>query len=120
MSEGAAKLLEDYSAGNVSLSAPTFMIYEVGNVLRKAVVKGYLSVGEAGLRRLLRLRISHVELGVEGLLRTLEYAAEAGLTYYDSAYVIAAERTKTTLLTADDVLYSKAAETAPTMHLKDY
>lgn len=122
LSEKAAKLLEDYATGTVDLYAPALITYEVGNTLWKAMTKGYLGVNESRqrLERFLHLGILCVEFEDEDLLRTLEYAAETALTYYDGVYVIAAKKTKTTLLTADDALYSKAGETIPVTHLKDY
>jgi predicted nucleic acid-binding protein len=41
------------------------------------------------------------------------------VTYYDSVYVKASEKTGATLLTADDAFYEKASKEVPTVHLRD-
>jgi len=122
LSDKAAKVLEDFLAGTVDLMAPGLIVYEVGNVLWKAVRRGFVSGEEAAQKflRFLRLRIAGIELSEGDRVEILKWAVENDATYYDAAYVVSTRVAGAALLTADDELYEKARREVTALHLRDY
>lgn len=122
LSDEARSVLEDLLEGSVRLEAPRLVVYEVGNTLWKAVKRGYATSDEASQKfsYFLSLKIDSVEFSAVDHKEVLEWSLKNDATYYDSAYVRASKKTKASLLTADDLLYSKARKAVPTVHLKDY
>jgi len=122
LSDKAGLVLEGFLEGTFDLSAPKLVVYEVGNTLWKAVKQGLINLDEAVQKfsYFLGLRIGSIELDGEEHKEVLEWGVKNDATYYDSAYVRSSKRIGATLLTADDVLYEKAREEIPTLHLKDY
>jgi predicted nucleic acid-binding protein len=121
-SDEAGRVLEGFREGKFDLKAPRLVVYEVGNVLWKAVKQGLIGVDEAKEKFsvFLGLKIDSIELDDKGREEVLEWAAENEVTYYDSAYVMSSIKTGGTLLTADDALYSSAQKEVSATHLRDY
>ncbi|MCK4702631.1 type II toxin-antitoxin system VapC family toxin [Candidatus Bathyarchaeota archaeon] len=122
LSAEAAAVLRDYIEGRVELAAPSILTYEVGNTLWKAVRNKSveLDAAKAKQRKLFDLNITTVELESGDHQDTLEWAHTHDATYYDAAYIIAAKKLGSTLLTADNKLHRKSSEERSTQHLKDY
>lgn len=122
LSDEARSVLEGFLNGSLDLEAPELVVYEVGNTLWKSAKQGLITVHEASQKfsYFLKLRIDSIKLNEEDHREVLQWSLENKATYYDSAYVKASEKAKATLLTADDVLYSKACRKTPTLHLKDF
>jgi len=118
----AGRVLEGFGEGKFDLKAPGLVVYEVGNVLWKAVKQGLMGLDEAKEKFMvfLGLKIGSVELDEGDHEEVLEWAARNESTYYDGAYVRAAVKTGATLLTADTALYSLARKEVSTIHLRDY
>ncbi len=106
----------------VDLRAPRLVVYEVGNTLWKAVKRGLIYAEEAiqKFSYFLALKIGSINLDEESHKKILKWSAENEAAYYDSAYVISSKIIGATLLTANNVLYEKAQEEVPTLHLRDY
>lgn len=122
LSDKAEQILESFLKGSCDLKAPKLMVYEVGNALWKAVQHGLISPEDAAekLSNLVKLKIDSIELDEKMHKNVLEWSVKNNATYYDGAYVISSKAFGATLLTADDDLYEKASQQAPTLHLKDY
>ncbi len=104
-SEAALKILRDHLNGRVEVHAPTIVLAEAANALRKYVVRSYIS-REHALRALRLLLETGLKLTpVSGLVdEALRVALDAGATVYDAAYVVLARRLNTILYTADERL----------------
>lgn len=101
---GIEQLILDAVAGSVHVRVPALFWYEVGNVLRMAVVRGRLTEDEAAgsLFRFAGLPITtDADLTPAILLRIERFAAEHRLTAYDAAYVELADRHSAQLLSCD-------------------
>jgi predicted nucleic acid-binding protein len=88
----------------VELLAPVLLEYEVGAVLRKAVVAGLLTTSLAGeaLRRIAALNIQCLPSTLELHERALFWADRLGHSKtYDAHYLALAEQRQTALWTAD-------------------
>ncbi len=122
LSSKAEKLLNDFLNGKINLTAPPLITYEVGNALRNATLRGFikLEAAEEKLRLLLNLNIQTVELNTQDHRNILKLSVNKNTTYYDSVYIRSAEKTNSTLLTADDALLRKVGSTTRAVHLKDY
>lgn len=122
LSEKAEMVLEDFLDGKIELISPELLIYEVGNTIWKSVRRGFIGLDEALERfsHFLELRISSVSFRAEDYKYALEWSIRNDATYYDGIYVRCCLKVGGVLLTADDILYKKARETVPTVHLKDY
>lgn len=122
LSDKAELVLESFIEGGCDLMAPKLMVYEVGNILLKAVKHGVVELDEAleKLSHLVKLKIDSIELDEKMHKNVLAWSAKNNTTYYDSAYVISSRASGATLLTADDALYKKASNEVPTLHLRDW
>lgn len=122
LSERAAAVLDDFIGGELALMAPPLLTYEVCNALCKAVSAGFIGRGEGGRRldAFVRMGIDLLAFQLVDWQRALELSATKAITFYDAAYVVAAETAGVPLLTADDALLRAAAPTVKVIHLKDY
>ncbi len=121
LSEKADLLLQKFHEDAIELKAPGVVNYEVGNALWKAVKQQVIDAHEASRKfsQFIKLKLDCVELDEQESLGALTWAMKNDVTYYDSVYVKASEKTGATLLTADDAFYEKASKEVPTMHLRD-
>ena len=112
LSEKAGWLLQKFHEDAIDLKAPGLVNYEVGNALWKAVKEKVIDTNEASRKfsQFIKLKLDCVELDGQESLGALTWAMKNEVTYYDSVYVKASEKTGATLLTADDTLYEKASK----------
>jgi predicted nucleic acid-binding protein len=112
LSEKAGWLLQKFHEDAIDLKAPGLVNYEVGNALWKAVKEKVIDTNEASRKfsQFIKLKLDCVELDGQESLGALTWAMKNEVTYYDSVYVKASEKTGATLLTADDALYEKASK----------
>jgi predicted nucleic acid-binding protein len=122
LSDKAELVLDGFLKGELDLKAPGLLVYEVGNTLWKSVKGDFISLEEAleMFSHFLELKIDSIRLSEGEQEEALEWGVKNNATYYDSVYVRSCEKVGGTLLTADNVLYEKARQTVPTVHLKDY
>lgn len=121
LSDKAGSLLQRFHDDAVELKAPGLVRYEVGNTLWKAVRQRKMGSRQASEKfsQFIRLKLDCVELDEQECVDALTWAVQNDMTYYDSVYVKASEKTGATLLTADDLLCEKASKIVPTLHLRD-
>jgi len=122
LSDKAGLVLEGFLEGKFDLKAPKLVVYEVGNVLWKAVKQGLINLDEAKEKFsvFLGLKIDSIDLDENEHEEVLDWGARNEVTYYDSAYVRASIKTGATLLTADNALYRMARKEVLAIHLRDY
>jgi len=111
-SDKAMEVIDAHVRGNLSLSAPSLIVYEIGNVFWKhpqiSSEKACAFIG-----RFLDLQISLVHIWSDvGLLRSVCTLAKArNVTFYDASYLSLAERDETKLLTADEDIRNRMPDT---------
>ena len=122
LSDKAGLVLEGFIEGKFELKAPKLVVYEVGNVLWKAVKQGLINLDDAKEKFsfFLGLKIDSIDLDENEHEEVLEWGARNEVTYYDSAYVRASIKTGATLITADNALYMRARKEVLAIHLRDY
>jgi len=121
-------LLFDYGekilgiTGEISLYLMDLTIYEVGNSLWKLVfllkvisLKDAIEIIEALEDLVKKHFIKVVYFNELNLPRIIKLAIAEGLTFYDSSYIIAAEKLGSTLVTEDKELREKAKKYVETM-----
>ena len=110
-SEKATEVIDAHTKGYLSLSAPSLIIYELGNVFWKhpqiSYEKTYMYI-----KRFLDLQIKLVDIwsDAEPLKNVCRTSEIRNVTFYDASYVGLAEENETKLITADAVLRDKAAD----------
>ena len=121
LSEKADLLLQKFHEDAIELKAPALVNFEVGNALWNAVKQKVIDANEASRKfsQFIKLKLDCVELDEQESLGALTWAMKNDVTYYDSVYVKASEKTGATLLTADDAFCEKSSKEVPTMHLRD-
>lgn len=94
LSDMAALVLEDFLQGIINLRAPKLIIYEVGNVLWKAVRGKMLKIHKAMVKfyYFLELRLDTIMLEGKELEEALSWAVRKRLTYYDALYVVSSKK----------------------------
>ncbi|QOJ79033.1 type II toxin-antitoxin system VapC family toxin [Infirmifilum lucidum] len=105
-SKHARMLRDDHLYGRVTVHAPSTLMVEVANALRKYVARSVLTREQAlrGLRVLYEAGIELEEVGSELLLEALGYSIDNNVTVYDALYVALARKLGTTAYTADEKL----------------
>ena len=121
LSEKADWLLQKFHDDALELKAPGLVNYEVGNALWKAVKQKVIDAHEASRKfsQFIKLKLDCVELDESESLEALTWAMKNNVTYYDSVYVKASEKTGAILLTADDAFYERTSKQIQTIHLRD-
>ncbi|MEM2889710.1 MAG: type II toxin-antitoxin system VapC family toxin [Candidatus Bathyarchaeia archaeon] len=122
LSDKAEMVLEGFLEGKFDLRAPELIVYEVGNVMWKAVEDGLINPDEAmhEFSVFLGLKINSIKLDEKDIMQVLDWSAKNNITYYDGVYVVSSNKVGATLLTADNVLFDKARKEVSTIHLKDF
>ena len=103
-SEPATQCITSWKQDRVELLAPSLLEYEVGAVLRKAVVAGLLSTALAAeaMRRVLALNVRCLPPTLELHKRALHWADQLGHSKtYDAHYLALAEQQQAAFWTAD-------------------
>jgi predicted nucleic acid-binding protein len=103
----ATALRDAFRSGGVALLVPPLTAYEVLNVAGRKWRWPPAALGRLA-DELQRLGLEPVEPPLPDVARW----TGAGLSAYDAAYVAVAERTGTTLVTADDEIVARAPERA--------
>jgi predicted nucleic acid-binding protein len=120
--EAAVKIKEDFVYGLLELIAPNFIVEEVANALWRAIKLERISEKDAkeALEALGDMGIKLHETSWVQASQELNVACKLNLTVYDASYLILAEKTKTSLITADEKLCEKAKQHFRITHIKDY
>lgn len=120
--ESAVRLKDDFVSGLVELCAPGFIVVEVANALWRAIKLERISEKDANqaLEALNDMRIELHETNWAQASQELSIACKLDLAVYDASYLLLADRTKTSLITADKKLYEKAKQDFRITHVKDY
>ncbi len=106
----------------MELCAPTLIVHEVANALGRATKIGGISENDAkeALEALEDMKIELFEPSWTKACQELSIACKLDLTVYDATYLFLAEKTRASLITADDKLYEKAKAHFKIIHIKDY
>ena len=120
--ENAQKLLGNFMRGEVELTAPTIISYEVGNALRTAIARNIIEADEAqdAFRRFLGLRLGGKDVADDELLRALEWSSKKGVSLNDGVYIWFSIKLGYPLITADGKQLEAAEGETEAIHLRDY
>ena len=105
----ALRIREDFIQKRISISLPTFVVYETNNLLRSAVIRRRIDVGRAKRAYEGFLELSFVFYSSEELLLdTLKKALVLDISSYDASCVVLSEHLQIPFYTADKKLVEKA------------
>ena len=108
-SDKALEIINAHVDGRLSLSAPSLIVYELGNIFwrhpRITSEKAYEFI-----EKFLDLQIGLVDVwsDAELLKNACAISRSRNLTFYDSSYLAMVERDKVKLVTTDEYLHNKA------------
>jgi predicted nucleic acid-binding protein len=107
----AGLLLHAFGVGNIALTAPSFIRYEVAQSLRSAVLRKRISPAEAEgeLVSFLSLGIHNDRDGDRLVSSAQRISIDTGVSVYDAMYLAHAEAIGFDLVTADDGLIRRVA-----------
>ena len=119
-SDKAAEIMEAYIHGYLSISAPTLILYELGNIFWKhpqiTAEKAYEFI-----KRFLDLKLELVDVcsDEELLEKICSISKRKDITFYDASYIAIAQRDGTRLITADEEICNRMPEiTTPLKEFK--
>lgn len=118
LSEKAVEFKESFVKGELELAAPIHIVYEVGNSIWKNPQLADRDACDA-ITSLTRLGLEFLEPTMKRSARAMEIARTKSTTFYDAAYLQAAEELNRALLTADQAQVAAARGIAKAIHLKD-
>jgi predicted nucleic acid-binding protein len=120
--QNADKLKHHFLAGQIHLSAPSFIAQETANALWIAVKKRRIQQTDAeeALKFLQNTQLSLYELNWTEVSQSLAIACKRDIAIYDAAYLFLAEKIGAEVITADNKLLEKAKEHYRVTHIKDY
>lgn len=107
-SKMALKIQDDFTTGGISITLPYLVFYEIGNLLKSAVIRSRLDEKKA-----LKIYRDFLELDFEIymtnelLQNSLEIAMRYDISVYDASYVAIADYLQIPLITADQKLLQK-------------
>jgi predicted nucleic acid-binding protein len=104
--------------GEVEFAAPAHITYEVGNSIWKNPQFTDRDARDA-IISFARLELELLEPTTKRNERIMEIARARRTSFYDAAYLQAAEELKTTLLTADQAQIASAKGIVKTLHIKE-
>lgn len=99
----AAGLLHDWLRGAVRIGAPSLWIYEVANILGRALPDEAVQK----MKLLLDLQMNVVECSQHMTQQCFTWMKEHQVSFYDAAYLAAAYATDAVLLTSDEKFREK-------------
>lgn len=104
----ALALRERYLDGQIELSVPTLLGYELANVLR---YKEHLATDqvEEAVQSLFDLGLEWVPISASTMRRAVVIARESGATVYDATFAAVAESLHAVFVTADERLVRRLA-----------
>lgn len=108
--QAALALLEKWTLGSIRIFVPDIFFYEIGNTLSVAVRRQRLPEAAAlrSLDILRRLQLETVDIRPE-MGSTLAFSRRFGLSFYDAAYLAAAESRAAPLITCNKKLLGAVA-----------
>jgi len=120
--ENAVRVKEDFTSGTVELCAPYFVVEETANALWRAIKLERISEEDAeeALEALNDMRIELHGVTWAQASQELDIACKLDLTVYDASYLLLANKTKSSLITADKKLYEKAGKHFRIIHVEEY
>lgn len=118
LSDKAVEVKNAYVEGALELAAPIHILYEVGNSIWKNMQLTEKDACDA-IVSLLRMDLELLVPSTERAKRAMEIARLRKTTFYDAAYLQAAEELKTTLLTADESQMAAAKGIVKVIHLRE-
>lgn len=123
--EAALRLKDDDVKGIVSLHSPGISLYELSNVLWKAIKRSRITKKDAlgALEAINSLGITTHELGEGDFPKVLAIASQADVTAYDASYLYLGVKLSLPLLTADEELSANSSSKISgcnVVRLKDY
>jgi len=107
-SDKALEVIDAYVKGRLSLSAPSLIVYELGNIFwRHPRIKAEKAC--EFIEKFLELQIDVVDLWADAALlkNACDISKTRNLTFYDSSYLAMAEENGAKLITADEYLHNK-------------
>lgn len=105
----ALQIKEDFIQKRISISLPTFAMYEINNLLRSAVHRQRINTQLAKKAYKGFLELDFTFYSSEELLQdTLEKALVFGISSYDASYIALSENLQMPFYTADRKLVEKA------------
>jgi len=117
-SDKAMEIVNAHARGQISLSAPTLIVYELGNVFWKHPQVTHEEAYKF-IKKFLDLNINLVDIHskTELLKATCKISESRGVTFYDASYIALTEKNKVKLVTADEEIHNKTQDI--TLLLKD-
>jgi predicted nucleic acid-binding protein len=108
-SEKALEVINAHVGGRLSLSAPSLIVYELGNIFWRHPRITAEKACEF-IEKFLDLQIDLVDVwsDAELLKKACAISKSRNLTFYDSSYLALVERDEAKLVTADEYLRNKA------------
>ena len=116
--EKALALRDAHIEGDLSLTAPDLIVYEVANALN---YHPKLSDGDldASMKALLELELDLVPPSVEFCSHIADTARKLAISVYDASYIALSDMAATNLITADRKLHEKISEKGRAFLLND-
>ena len=112
-SEGVFRLVEGHIHRYLQLSAPTLIIYELGNVFWKHPEIDADKAHHFIMKFLdLNIELMNVHEDEEVLREICDISKNMNITFYDASYIALARRMKAKMITADERLKRSFPETA--------
>lgn len=118
-SEKAAEVKDAHVRGDFELSAPTHIVYEVGNSILKNQQLTREDAGEA-IASILQLGIRLLAPSAIRASRTMTIARLRHTTFYDASYLQTAEELRAPLITADESQARAGNGIARIVHLREF
>src|SRR5215467_9951212 len=120
--ENALRLKDDNVKMSVSLHSPGILLYELGNVLWKALKRARISKEDAprALDAMTSMRLRFYEMSWDDVSKSFEIANLLDLTVYDASYLHLSKKLSIPMLTVDEKMLKAAKSGHRVVHLKDY
>ena len=118
-SDTAAEVKDAHVRGDLELAAPSHLIYEVGNSIWR---NSQLTADDAreAVASILQLGICLLPPDISRASRAMEIARLKRTTFYDAAYLQAAEELKAALLTADETQARACKDIVQVLRLPEF
>lgn len=118
LSEKAVEIKEAYIKGDLELTAPMHIIYEVGNSIWK---NPRLTEADAfdAVAALLQLDLQLLEPTTERATRAMKIARSTNITFYDAIYLQTAEELNIALVTDDQTQITAGKSIAKVIVLQE-
>jgi len=111
--EKALDIKKRFEEGEISLSAPSLLIYEVGNVVWKRKDIPIALATELTAKIVEYLEEMIVDIKPSTAKKAIEIAKKENITFYDAIYIALTHEKKEVLITADKKLYEKTKDKYP-------